>query len=141
IRSPGCQSRRPTKSKPWPWNLLRCSPIVNSRIRRMISTSTSVRPDRLTNGSTSCSRVLMNAPAPHCHENTKTRKPKALLFRAFALSWQHGRGYTSRYRDALDDVSDDAVGRQPMARRVRPQPDAVAEDVNRQVLDILRIDT
>ena len=49
-RSPACQSRRPTKSKPLPWKRLRCSPIVNSRIRLKISSSISVISARLTSG-------------------------------------------------------------------------------------------
>ncbi len=49
-RSPACHSRRPTKSNPEPWNRLRCSPIVNSRIRLRMSSSTSVISDRLTSG-------------------------------------------------------------------------------------------
>jgi hypothetical protein len=56
-RSPACQSRRPTKLKPAPWNRLECSPGVNSRIRLRMSNSTSVTSERLISGSTSCSRV------------------------------------------------------------------------------------
>src|SRR5439155_12582390 len=118
ILSPACQSRRPTKSKPDPWKRLRCSPIVNSRMRRMIRSSISASSDRLTKGSTSCSLVLMTMRIADCG------------LRA-AASWNS---------HAVDDVFDHAVGRQPMARGVRPEPDAVAEDVLRQILDVFRVD-
>ena len=43
-------------------NRLRCSPIVNSRMRRMMRSSISVSSDRFTNGSTSCSRASRVEP-------------------------------------------------------------------------------
>src|SRR6185295_15263364 len=39
----------------------------------------------------------------------------------------------------IDDVFDDRVNRQPVARGMRAEPDAVRQDVLRQVLDVLRI--
>src|SRR2546430_5989722 len=126
MRSPGCQSRRPTKSNPDPWKRLRCSPIVNSRMRRMIRSSISVSSERFTKGSTSCSRVLISFQIADCGAlSVETRE----LTRR--RSW---------YRDPVDDVGDDAVGGEPVARRVRAEPDAVAEHVLREVLDVLRVD-
>src|SRR5713101_6876104 len=43
-------------------------------------------------------------------------------------------------RHSVDDVGDHALGRQPVARGVRPEPDAVAEDVLCEVLDVFRVD-
>ena len=39
----------------------------------------------------------------------------------------------------VDDVLDHALGRQAVAGRVRPEPDAMAEDVRRELLDVLRV--
>src|SRR5690242_21961018 len=51
--------------------------------------------------------------------------------------------YTLSLHDALpiyplDDVLDHRFGRQAVARRVRAEPDAVAEHVRREILDVLR---
>ena len=39
----------------------------------------------------------------------------------------------------VDDVRDDRIGRQAVARRMRAEPDAMAEHVRRQFLDVLRL--
>ena len=52
---------------------------------------------------------------------------------------RRGRG-SSRNRHPLHDVVDHRFGRQAVAGRVRPEPDAVAEDVRRQILNVFRID-
>ena len=51
-----------------------------------------------------------------------------------------GRPASSRNRHPLDEVVDDRFGRQAVAGRMRPEPDAMAEHVGRQILDVLRID-
>src|SRR5207247_10431013 len=96
-RSPACQSRRPTKSNPDPWKRLRCSPIVNSRIRRRMSSSISVSSDRLTKGSTSCSRVrtlFQHLDLPRSHEDTKSHLYVLLssCLRVFVADPDHGMG-------------------------------------------------
>src|SRR5215468_10662415 len=85
--------------------------MVNSRIRRMMRSSISVSSDRLTNASTSVSRVLTRL--------------------GVLGSW---------YSDPVDDVIDHFVGGEAVAGGVRAEPDPVAEDVRRQILDILRVD-
>src|SRR3954462_1531643 len=115
VRSPGCQSRSPTKSKPEPVNRLRCSPMVNSRIRRMISSSISVSSDRLTNGSTPVSLVRI------------VRRSTFYVRR----SWN---------RHPLDDVGDHAVGGQAVAGGVWAVPEAAAEDIDGEILDVFGID-
>src|SRR5262245_46645988 len=82
--------------------------MVNSRIRRMMRSSISVSSDRLTNASTSVSRVLTRLPG----------------------SW---------YSHPVDDVVDHFVGGEAVAGGVRAEPDPVAEDVRRQILDVLRV--
>src|SRR6266540_6358646 len=150
-RSPACQSRSPTKSNPVPWKTLRCSPMVNSRIRRRMSSSISVSSERFTNGSTSVSRVRIRVVSSKCnHEDTKTtktrsKKPKSFFFvtsclclRAFVIAFVSCFS-RSRDCDAFDHVVDDDVRGEAVAGRVRAEPDAVAQDVRREILNVLRV--
>src|SRR6266567_2684497 len=98
-------------------------------MRRMIRSSISVSSDRFTNGSTSCSRVLIG-----------WQKGAVPLFQMLAAKTGYGPFLRSRNRHPFDDVRDHRLGGEPMARRVRPEPDAMAEDVLRQILDVLRVD-
>src|SRR3954468_8798292 len=130
MRSPGCQSRRPTKSNPEPVKRLRCSPIVNSRMRRMIRSSISVSSDRLTNGSTSCSRVLtVTVRSSQCHDAIASTEYIHLQRRA--RSWN---------RDALEHVGEHRIGVEAVARRVGAEPEPMPEHVGGELLDVVRVD-
>src|SRR6476620_371463 len=130
-RSPDCQSRSPTKSNRVPWNMLECSPIVNSRIRLRMSSSTSVISDRLISGSTSCSRVLNVVPL----EDERTAPSDY----ATGAAGRTGVEGSSRDRRSVDDVLDHRIGGQAVTGGVRSQPQAMAEHVLREVLNVFRI--
>src|SRR5262249_39823213 len=111
-------------------------------MRRMIRSSISVSSERFTNGSTSCSRVLMTVRIAECGlrssigaigRGASTRTPQpAFRNRPFLCrSWD---------RHLINYIRNDAVGGQPVARGVRPEPDAVPENVGRQILDVFRVD-
>src|SRR5215813_496032 len=114
--------------------------MVNSRIRRMISSSISVSSERLTNGSTSCSRVLTRAP----RSATKARRHEDCLVQEifFVPSWLRGKSAQPRSwnRHSVDHVGDHAVGGEAVAGGVRAEPDAVIEDVGGEILDVLGVD-
>src|SRR3954449_9213733 len=100
----------------------------------MISSSISASSDRLTNGSTSCSRVLIASP----RAATKARRHEdGFVRRLFVPSCLRGGSWNG---DPIDDVGDDAVGGQAVAGRVRPEPDAMVEDVRREILDVVGVD-
>ena len=66
-RSPGCQSRRPARSCPLPWNMLGWPPMANSCMRRTMTSSTSWISDQDTSASSAsvCSvRAVVMESAP-----------------------------------------------------------------------------
>src|SRR5262249_19563863 len=97
-------------------------------MRRMMRSSISVSSERFTNGSTSCSRVLT---APSALSSLLSPVSCVILGVPGAPS---GNGHL------VDDVGDHGVGRESMAGRVRAEPDAMAEDVGREILDVFRVD-
>src|SRR5581483_501867 len=58
----------------------------------------------------------------------------------FTGSHVAGSGFLLWNRYVFYDVGDDGIGRQPVARGVRPEPYAVAEDERREFLDVLGVD-
>src|SRR6188474_2005504 len=112
--------------------MLECSPIVNSRIRLRMSSSTSVISDRLMRGSTSCSRVLNAKPRGRVLSERGVAKRRG-------ASRVEGRVEGSWDRGLVEDVLDDGLGRQTVARGVRPEPETMAQHVRREVLDVFRI--
>src|SRR5262245_1519771 len=117
MRSPGSQSRMPTKLNPAPLKTLAWSPSVNSFIRFRMNSSISAISSKLTSASSSpCLGAWTAAP----------RSPIM-------------RDLRSRHRHRIDDVVDDHVYGDAVARRVRTEPDAVRQHVTRQLLDVLGI--
>src|SRR6478735_6448400 len=106
--------------------------MVNSRIRLRINNSTSVISDRLISGSTSCSRVLNVVPL----EDERTAPSDY----ATGAAGRTGVEGSSRDRRSVDDVLDHRIGGQAVTGGVRSQPQAMAEHVLREVLNVFRID-
>src|SRR4026207_532863 len=115
--------------------MLACSPMVNSRIRLRMSSSTSVISERLMSGSTSCSRVLIGNPP----ENERAALSECAAGTAGRIR-VGGGDHGSWNRRSFDDVLDHRVRGQPVAGGVRTQPEAVAEHVLREILDVFRVD-
>ena len=61
VRSPGSQSRTPTKLNPGPLNTLSWSPMVRSFIRFNTNSSISAISERVTSGSVAVSSVMERA--------------------------------------------------------------------------------
>src|SRR5262245_54504770 len=98
--------------------------MVNSRMRRMIRSSISVSSERFTNGSTSCSRVLTGF---------------SVLGSRFSVPGSRFAVLPSWDRDLVDHIIDHRVGGETVACGMGTEPDPVAENVLRKILNVLGI--
>src|SRR5262245_61638583 len=105
--------------------------MVNSRMRRMIRSSISVSSERFTNGSTSCSRVLTGFSV--------LGSRLSVLGSRFSVPGSRFAVLPSWDRDLVDHIIDHRVGGETVACGMGTEPDPVAENVLRKILNVLGI--